>query len=134
MAVKEKGEVAFEVPDSDDTKPTKVYTLKLGFTALAMIEQTTKRPATQLLSEIVGDNFKFTSIRLVLFAALQDGHAKEFQREDDVDDLIERADMENTRSALADCIAATWKRLAPKQWAATQEALKANPQTASRTN
>ena len=132
MAVKQKGEIAFEVQDGEDGDKTKTYTLKLSFTALCKIEEITGQPSTETLKKIVGDGFEFTAVRLSLFAALQEKHAKEFQRPEDVDDLIERTSLEDVRSALSECIGATWQRLAPKQWEAQQKL--ANPQTASGSN
>ena len=134
MAVKEKGEVAFEVPGAEDGDRPTVYTLKLSFTALCKIEEITGKPSTETLRRIVGNDFEFNAIRLVLYAALIEKHGGEFHRGGDVDILIERTSLEDVRVVLADVIAATWKRLAPKQWAATQAAQNENPPQASPIN
>jgi len=96
MANPSRGEV-------DLVTPTKTYTLVLSTNAMCAMEQRMGKSYGQILNAIIGLDLR--SLRAMTFAVLQPRHAREFQNEVVVGDLIDVVKMQVVKAAMVDLFA-----------------------------
>jgi len=126
VANSEKGEVDARFGDQ-------IYTLKLATNALCIAETVTGESAVDLLLAVrATEAFKFTAIRAVLYAALQEKHAKRFPTVESVAGLIDDMGIAETRNVLARAIEASYPP--PKEEDTREMGDGEHPMTADRAN